>query len=84
MTNPAIRLADGGEVPEGIMDAVFTSAIGTLDVEGHAKYGNSKHGSIYIVKPKMHGPEECAFTNDLFDAVEDLLEHGSLSVPGRS
>ena len=73
MTNPAIRLADGGEVPEGIMDAVFTSAISTLDVEGHAKYGNSKHGSIYIVKPMMHGPEECAFTNDLFNAVEDLL-----------
>ncbi len=73
MTNPAIRLPDGSEIPEGIMDAVFTSAISTLDVEGHAKYGNSKHGSIYIVKPKMHGPEECAFTNDLFDAVEDLL-----------
>ncbi len=73
MTNPAITLADGGEVPEGIMDAVFTSAIGALDVEGHAKYGNSRHGSIYIVKPKMHGPEECAFTNDLFNAVEDLL-----------
>ena len=73
MTNPAIRLADGGEVPEGIMDAVFTSAIGALDVEGHAQYGNSRHGSIYIVKPKMHGPEECAFTNDLFNAVEDLL-----------
>ncbi len=73
MTNPAIRLADGGEIPEGIMDAVFTSAISSLDVEGRAKYGNSKAGSIYIVKPKMHGPEECAFTNDLFDAVEDLL-----------
>jgi len=73
MTNPAILLPDGSEIPEGIMDAVFTSAISTLDVEGHAKYGNSKHGSIYIVKPKMHGPEECAFTNDLFNAVEDLL-----------
>ncbi|NNK46243.1 MAG: malate synthase G [Altererythrobacter sp.] len=73
MTNPAIILPNGREVPEGIMDAVFTSAISTLDVEGHAKYGNSKHGSIYIVKPKMHGPEECAFTNDLFNAVEDLL-----------
>ncbi|MEL7217191.1 MAG: malate synthase G, partial [Pseudomonadota bacterium] len=73
MTNPAILLPDGNEIPEGIMDAVFTSAISTLDVEGHAKHGNSKHGSIYIVKPKMHGPEECAFTNDLFDAVEDLL-----------
>jgi malate synthase len=73
MTNPAIRMSNGREVPEGIMDAVFTSAIGALDVEGHSKYGNSKHGSIYIVKPKMHGPEECAFTNELFDAVEDLL-----------
>ena len=73
MTNPAIHLPDGSEVPEGIMDAVFTSAVSTLDVEGHAKYGNSRKGSIYIVKPKMHGPEECAFTNELFDAVEDLL-----------
>jgi malate synthase len=74
MTNPAIRLADGGEIPEGIMDAVFTSAISTLDVEGRGKFGNSRCGSIYIVKPKMHGPEECKFTNDLFDSVEDLLE----------
>lgn len=73
MTNPAIHLGDGGEIPEGILDAVFTSAISALDVEGRVNYGNSKHGSIYIVKPKMHGPEECAFTNDLFDAVEDLL-----------
>jgi len=73
MTNPAIRLPDGSAIPEGIMDAVFTSAISTLDVEGHARFGNSRSGSIYIVKPKMHGPEECAFTNDLFDAVEDLL-----------
>jgi malate synthase len=74
MTNPAIRLADGSGIPEGIMDAVFTSAISTLDVEGHGTFGNSGCGSIYIVKPKMHGPEECAFTNDLFDAVEDLLK----------
>ena len=73
MTNPAIRLPDGSEIPEGIMDAVFTSAISTLDVEGHGRFGNSRAGSIYIVKPKMHGPEECAFTNDLFDCVEDLL-----------
>jgi len=73
MTNPAIRLTDGSEVPEGIMDAVFTSAISTLDVEGYGTFGNSRCGSIYIVKPKMHGPEECAFTNDLFDCVEDLL-----------
>jgi malate synthase len=78
MTNPAIRLADGSEIPEGIMDAVITSAIGAHDVAGLGKLRNSRAGdgqrSIYIVKPKMHGPEECAFTNDLFDAVEDLLD----------
>jgi malate synthase len=74
MTNPAIRLADGSEVPEGIMDAVFTSAISTLDVEGKGKFGNSRCGSIYIVKPKMHGPEECFLTNDVFDVIEDLLK----------
>jgi malate synthase len=68
MTNPAILLPDGSEVPEGIMDAVLTSLIAM-----HDKGGNSRTGSIYIVKPKMHGPEEAAFTNDLFDAVEDLL-----------
>ena len=73
MTNPAIRLPDGSEVPEGIMDAVFTAAIGALDVGGHTQFCNSRAGSIYIVKPKMHGPEECAFTDALFDAVEDLI-----------
>ncbi|NCU11352.1 MAG: malate synthase G [Sphingomonadaceae bacterium] len=73
MTNPAILLADGSEIPEGIMDAVITSAIGAHDVQGKCRFGNSRVGSIYIVKPKQHGPEECAFTNDLFDAVEDLL-----------
>ena len=73
MTNPAIRLPDGSEVPEGVMDAVITSAIGAMDVRDMAQFGNSRTGSIYIVKPKMHGPEECAFTNDLFNAVEDLL-----------
>ena len=72
MTNPAMRW-DGKEIPEGILDAVITSAIGAQDVAGLGKYGNSRCGSIYIVKPKMHGPEECAFTNELFDAVEDLL-----------
>ncbi|MCJ2179491.1 malate synthase G [Novosphingobium album (ex Hu et al. 2023)] len=74
MTNPAILLPDGSEIPEGIMDAVITSAISAQDVKGLTKYGNSREGSIYIVKPKMHGPEECAFTNALFDAVEDLLQ----------
>ncbi len=74
MTNPAILLPDGSAVPEGIMDAVLTSAIGAHDVRGLGKYRNSREGNIYIVKPKMHGPEECSFTNDLFDAIEDLLE----------
>ena len=72
MTNPAMRW-QGADIPEGIMDAVVTAAIGAHDVAGLGRYRNSKAGSIYIVKPKQHGPEECAFTNDLFDAVEDLL-----------
>ena len=72
MTNPAMRW-EGGEIAEGIMDAVVTGAIGAQDVAGLGRYRNSRCGSIYIVKPKQHGPEECAFTNDLFDAVEDLL-----------
>jgi malate synthase len=73
MTNPAVLLADGSEIPEGIMDAVVTSAIGALGLAGLGSHANSRSGSIYIVKPKMHGPEEAAFTNDLFDATEDLL-----------
>ena len=73
MTNPAILLADGSEIPEGIMDAVVTSAIGAHDVARLGTHRNSREGSIYIVKPKMHGPEEAAFSNALFDAVEDLL-----------
>lgn len=73
MTNPAVLLGDGSEAPEGILDAVFTSAIGCHDVKQLGDHRNSRKGSIYIVKPKMHGSEECAFTNDLFDAVEDML-----------
>ncbi len=73
MGNPAILLPDGSEIQEGVMDAVITSAIGKHDLDGLGRYRNSRAGSIYIVKPKMHGPEECTLTNDLFDAVEDLL-----------
>ena len=73
MTNPAILLADGSEIPEGVMDAVVTVAIGALGLAGLGSHANSRAGSIYIVKPKMHGPEECGFTNALFDAVEDLI-----------
>ena len=73
MTNPAVLLPDGSEIPEGIMDAVMASAIGCHDLEGLGPLRNSRAGSIYIVKPKMHGPEECVFTNDLFDAAEDML-----------
>ena len=73
MTNPAILLADGSEIPEGVMDAAVTVAIGALGLAGLGSHANSRAGSIYIVKPKMHGPEECGFTNDLFDAVEDLI-----------
>ena len=73
MTNPAILLPDGSEVPEGILDAVLTSSIAIHDILGKNRGGNSRRGSIYIVKPKMHGPEEAAFTNALFDATEDLL-----------
>ncbi len=71
MTTPAVRLADGGEAPEGILDAIVTSLIALNEINGNR--ANSRAGSIYIVKPKMHGPEEAALTNALFDAVEDLL-----------
>lgn len=73
MTTPAVHLAGGGEAPEGILDAIMTSTIAMYDLRGLGTLGNSRTGSVYIVKPKMHGPEECGFTNALFDAVEDLL-----------
>ena len=73
MTNPAILDVDGNEVPEGIMDAMFTICIAMHDLNKNSPYQNSKAGSIYIVKPKMHGPEEVQFTCDLFAAVEKAL-----------
>ena len=73
MSNPAILCSDGSEIPEGIMDGVITSLISLHDIKRQSGLSNSTAGSIYIVKPKMHGPDEVAFTNDLFDAVEDLM-----------
>ena len=70
MTNPSIILKDGSEVPEGIMDAFITTAAAIHDLK---KKKNSRKGSIYIVKPKMHGPDETAFTDLIFSEVEKLL-----------
>jgi len=74
MTNPAILDAQGNEIPEGIMDGVITSLIALHDLNGKQALSNSEAGSIYIVKPKMHGPDEVAFTNTLFGRIEDLLK----------
>ena len=70
MTNPSVILKDGSEIPEGIMDAFLTTAAALHDLKNKK---NSKQGSIYIVKPKMHGPDETAFTNLIFSKVEELF-----------
>ena len=71
MTNPAILMSNGEEIPEGIMDAMITSMIAIHDIKNNQM--NSRTGSVYIVKPKMHGPEEVKFACDIFSAVEEAL-----------
>jgi malate synthase len=73
MTNPAILDSEGNEIFEGIMDALFTTACSLHDLRGSSKGGNSRTGSMYIVKPKMHGPDEVSMAVDLFAAVEDAF-----------
>jgi malate synthase len=73
MTNPAILDADGNEVPEGLMDAAITALIALHDVGPQGRRKNSRAGSMYVVKPKMHGPEEVAFAVEIFSRVEALL-----------
>ena len=70
MTNPSILLNDDSEIPEGLMDAFITTAAALHDFK---RKGNSRTGSIYIVKPKMHGPDETAFTDEIFSRVEEVL-----------
>src|SRR3546814_14151193 len=78
MTTPMIKLANGAEAPEGLCDAVITSLCSLHDVKGlgtlkNSRSGGPEGGSIYIVKPKQHGPEECGFTDRVFNEVEEML-----------
>ena len=82
MTNPAMRDSQGNEIFEGIMDAFITTAIALYDLKGLGTFRNSRTGSVYIVKPKMHGPEEVAFADTLFARVETLfgLNAGTIKI----
>jgi malate synthase len=74
MTTNAVKDTHGDEIFEGILDAMVTTLCGIHDLKHNSPFRNSRNGNIYIVKPKMHGPEEAAFANDLFNAVEDALD----------
>jgi len=80
MTNPAILLKDGSEIPEGIMDAMCTALIALHDIGPNGRRKNSREGSMYVVKPKMHGPEEVAFANEIFTRVEAALGMGANTI----